>query len=311
MKKLSVVIPCFNSEYTLKRVVDETIQVIEKIEIYDFEIILVNDGSKDNTFAIISSLCNYSNRIIGINLSQNFGQHSAMMAGHSISSGNIIVHSDDDGQTPIDELPKLLDKLDEGYDMVCAKYDIKQNSYFQNIGTKINKLMAYYLIGKPKHVHFSNLWICKSFIVKEAIKCKNPYPYLAGIYLGVTKNIAMVPATHRKRLVGKTTYSLKKMISLWLNGFTAFSITPLRIASLLGFIIAIIGFIYMIVLIINKIQNPIIPVGYSSVMSTIIFIGGMIMMMLGMIGEYIGRIYININNKPQFVIKEVVNCDRI
>lgn len=305
--KLSFVIPCYNSENTVKTVVEEIIETVNKLQGYDYEIILVNDYSKDKTLQVIRDICLQNKKVIGINLSMNFGQHSAMQAGYSFVSGDYVIHSDDDGQTPINELPKLLQKFEEGFDMVCAKYQVKHNSIIQNIGTKLNNMMAYYLIDKPKNVHFSNFWICKSFIVKESIKSKNPYPYLAGIFLGITKNIAMVPAIHRERISGKTNYSFKKMISLWLNGFTAFSIKPLRIASLIGFTTAMFGFIYIIILIINKIYYPEIPIGYSSIMSALLFIGGMIMMMLGLIGEYIGRVYINLNNKPQFVIKETLN----
>ena len=307
MIKLSVVIPCYNSMETLKIVVESMRKEIKKMKNYDYEIILVNDGSTDQTLAVIKSFCEKNEKIKGINLSQNFGQASAMLAGYSISTGEVVVHSDDDGQTPIDELHKLLKKLEEGYDMVFAQFDAKKNSFIQNIGTKINNLMAYYLIDKPKGLHMGNFWVCQSFVAKEAVKCRNPYPYLAGIFLQITKNIGTVPTSHKKRLSGKTNYTFRKMISLWLNGFTAFSIKPLRIASILGFLTSIGGFSYLIFIIMKRLQNPEFYTGYTLLAASFFFIGGMIMLLLGMLGEYIGRIYMNINNKPQYAIRESFN----
>lgn len=292
---------------SLQIVVDEILSTMQYLNQYDYEIILVNDCSLDNTMEKIKSLCSNNPQIIGLNLSKNFRQPSAMLAGYSVATGDYVIHSDDDGQTPIDQLPALLEKIQEGFDMVCAKYDSKKNSLIQNLGTKLNNIMAYYLIDKPKDLHFSNFWICRRFVIDEMLKVKNPHPYLTGIILSVTKNIGEAPAIHRKRLIGKTNYTFSKMVSLWLNGFTAFSVKPLRIASILGFFISMLSFTFIIFTIINKMNYPSVPLGYSSIMVTITFIGGLLMMMLGLIGEYIGRIYININNKPQFVIKEYIN----
>ena len=304
--KLSVIIPCYNSEKIIESVVKETIDVITELG-YLYEIILVNDNSSDSTLYEIRKLCKNNINIKGVDFSKNFGQHSAMQAAFTFVTGDIVIYSDDDGQTPINELNKLLLKLDEGYDMVCAKFDVKKNSIIQNLGTKVNNLMAQILIEKPKEVHMGNFWICKQFIVKESIKCQNPYPYLAGVFLGITRNIAMVNTGHRPRKYGKSNYTFSKMFALWLNGFTAFSIKPLRIASLFGLLVSMIGFFYLFYVILNKINNPDLPMGYSSIMSALLIIGGFILIMLGLIGEYVGRIYININNKPQFVIKEIIN----
>lgn len=308
MNKISVVIPCYNSENTLHDVVCETIRTLDGLTDFScYEIILVNDYSKDFTFNTIRDLCNNNKKIIGINLSKNFGQPSATLAGFSVASGDVIVYSDDDGQTPINELPKLLNKLNEGFDMVFAKFTEYKLSPLQKLGSKINNSMSSYLIGKPKHIHMGSFYVCKNFIIKESLKCNNPFPYLAGIVLGITMNMASVPTSHRKRTHGKSNYTIKKLTSLWLNGFTAFSVKPLRIASIVGFLTALIGFIFIIAIIYNKIKYPTVPAGYSSIISAIFFIGGMIMLMLGLIGEYVGRIYLNINKKPQYVIKEKIN----
>ena len=309
MKKLSFIIPCYNSEKTIKTVTNEIIDVVDKLLNYDYEIILINDYSHDNTFQVIREICSLNNKIKGVNFSKNYGQPSATLAGCSISTGDIIVYSDDDGQTPMDELPKLLEKLDRGFDVVFGGFSEKKTSFMQRIGSQINNRMAEILIGKPKDVYMGSFWVCKSYVIEEAILCKNPFPYLAGIILSITRNVVSIPTSHRSRLHGKSNYTLKKMLVLWFNGFTAFSVKPLRIASLIGVCTSFLGFLYMLIIIYDKYRNPAVLVGYSSIMSAVLFVGGMIMMMLGLLGEYIGRIYMNINNLPQYVIKEKINLD--
>lgn len=304
--KLSVVIPCYCSEKSLPDVVSETISVIESRSGVEYEIILVNDGSSDNTFEVIRDLSKNSH-VKGINLARNFGQANAMMAGFACATGDIVIHSDDDGQTPIDSLWLLIDKLEEGYDAVFAKFKQKKNSAFQNFGTYLNNLMANILIGKPKHLHFGNFWVCRGFVIKEVTKCENPYPYIGGLFVKTTLNFGYVETDHRERTYGKSNYTFSKMLSLWLNGFTAFSVKPLRVASFMGIVCAFGGFSFSVYTIIQKLLNPAIPMGYSSLMASILFIGGMIMLMLGLIGEYLGRIYININRIPQYVVREKLN----
>ncbi len=302
--KISIVIPCYKSTKSLPSVVFEIIKTFRSREIVDYEIILVNDGSSDDTYSTIKELSSKNDKIKGISLAKNFGQASAMIAGYHHVTGDYVVHIDDDGQSPVNNLWKLVDKLEEGFDLVFSQYSKKKNSLMQKIGTGINNWMASYLIDKPKDLYFGNFWICRKFVINEVIKCKNPYPYIAGFFLKTTFNMTGLKMEQRERMHGKTNYTFKKMLSLWLNGFTAFSIKPLRIATGFGFICSITGFIAMTYTIILKIQYPEIPAGYSSVIATILFIGGMLMFMLGMIGEYVGRIYLNINQIPQFVIRE-------
>lgn len=308
--KVSFVIPCYRSALTIEIVVKEIKDTISSHSQYDYEIVLVNDCSPDNTFEIITQLCLNDKKIKGINLAKNVGQPSATLAAFANATGNIIVYSDDDGQTPIPEMFKLIDKLNEGYDIVFAKFKEKQNSWFQNLGSKLMNATNSYLLDKPKHIHFGNFWISRKFVIEEAIKCKNPYPHIGGLLARTTLNMTDVPVDHRKRMSGKSTYTLKKMISLWLNGFTAFSVKPLRIATVMGFICSCIGFIYTLYIIVMKFKYPSIPMGYSSIMSVLLFVGGMLMLLLGMIGEYIGRIYMNINNSPQYVIRDALNTEQ-
>lgn len=303
---VSFVIPCYRSEVTLPPVIDEIKSAMEALKKYDFEVILVNDCSPDNTWGTITNLVKENKNITGINFSKNFGQHSGLMAGIREAKGDYVVCLDDDGQTPANEVGKLLEKLDEGYDAVYASYAHKKHSAFRNFGTFMNEKMTEKMLGKPKELFVSSYFGVKKFVASEMVKYENAYPYVIGLVLRSTKNIANVEVNHRQREVGTSGYTFSKLLNLWINGFTAFSVKPLRIATGFGAFVATAGFIYAIYTVIKKFVVPDVPLGYSALMTAILIIGGMMMLMLGMIGEYIGRMYISMNNSPQYVIKEKI-----
>ncbi len=309
MKKISFVIPCYRSEKTLPHVVNEIDEKMKTMENYSYEIILVNDCSPDNTLATIRRLCEEKNYIKGISFSRNFGQHSALMAGLRHTDGDYIVCLDDDGQTPADEVDRLIGRLEEGYDAVYAKYEHKQHSAFRNLGSRVNELMTRIMLEKPHDLYLSSYFAVRRFVVEDMIRYENSYPYVIGLVLRATKNITNVEVNHREREEGNSGYTLKKLFGLWFNGFTAFSVKPLRLATAVGGCSAAVGFLYGIYTIIKRLVNPNVPMGFSSTMAAIVFFGGMIMVMLGLIGEYIGRIYISMNNSPQYVIRETINVD--
>lgn len=309
MKKVSFVIPCYRSENTIAHVVAEISEKMKELTQYEYEIILVNDCSPDNTFESIRKLCQEDSHIKGISFARNFGQHAALMAGLRHSAGDYVVCLDDDGQTPADEVDKLLSKLEEGFDAVYAKYEHKQHSSFRNMGSKVNELMTRTMLGKPKELYISSYFAVRRFVVEDMIRYENSYPYVIGLVLRATKNITNVVVNHREREEGNSGYTLKKLMGLWFNGFTAFSVKPLRIATIIGGCSAGVGFLYGIYTIIKKFVVNGAPMGYSALMSALVFFGGMIMLMLGLIGEYIGRIYISMNNSPQYVIRERVNVN--
>lgn len=309
MKKVSFIIPCYRSEKTIFHVVAEITDKMRQMARYEYEIILVNDCSPDGTFASIRRLCEENRNVKGISFARNFGQHAALMAGLRHAGGDYVVCLDDDGQTPADEVDKLLDKLEEGYDAVYAKYEHKHHSGFRNLGSKINELMTRVMLDKPADLFISSYFAVRRFVVEDMIRYENSYPYVIGLVLRATKNITNVVVQHRDREEGTSGYTLKKLLGLWLNGFTAFSVKPLRIATAIGGFSAGIGFIYGIFTIIKRLVNPDVPVGFSSTMAALVFFGGMIMVMLGLIGEYVGRIYISLNNSPQYVIRERLNIE--
>ena len=213
-EKVSFVIPCYNSSLTLEKVVAEIRDTMEKLNKYTWEIILVNDCSPDNTFQVIEKLCTRYTNICGVNLAKNFGQHGALMAGFHQVKGDILVCLDDDGQTPADEVGRLLDKIEAGEDVVYASYAHKRHSLFRNFGSFVNEKMAQFLLGKPKELYVSSYFAARRFIVDEMLKYENAYPYVIGLVLRTTKKISNVPVNHRQREIGESGYTLSKLLAL-------------------------------------------------------------------------------------------------
>lgn len=306
-KLVSFVIPCYRSAATLPGVIEEIRRKMGKIENYVYEVVLVNDCSPDNTFDIIKKLCRENEHIIGIDLAKNFGQHSALMAGFHYVKGDIVICLDDDGQTPADEADKLLRGIEEGADVVYAKYNHKHHSSFRNWGSHVNELMTRVMLGKPRDLYISSYFAARRFVVDEMIRYEYAYPYVIGLVLRTTKNIINVEVEHRDRQAGVSGYTLGKLLNLWFNGFTAFSVKPLRIATVTGVCCALAGFLYGGYTILKKIfiNPPGLVTGFSALMSVLVFMGGMLMIMMGLVGEYMGRMYISMNNSPQFVIREI------
>ncbi len=304
---LSYVIPCYCSAKTISSVVDEIDLTMRKMSShFDYEIVLVNDGSPDNTDVIISNLARAKKYITSVNLARNFGQHAALMAGLKQTRGDIVVCLDDDGQTPADEVNKLIDKLDEGYDVVYASYPNKQHSTFRNLGSRLNGKMLVSMLNKPKDLYVSSYFVARRYVIDEMLRYENCYPYIMGLVLRTTKRICNVPVNHRDRKEGESGYSLGKLLNLWLNGFTSFSIKPLRMALYFGMVSAVLGFLFLVYIVINYFLNRGTPLGWSSTTAIILIMSGVILVVLGLIGEYVGRIFMCTNSTPQYVVREVI-----
>lgn len=305
MKKISYVIPCYRSEKTISYVVEGITTVMQQYkERYSYEIILVNDCSPDNTYDTICSLAKENEHIIGVNLAKNFGQQGALMAGFSRVSGDLVFCLDDDGQTDPSEIPKIIGKYEEGYDVVYARYKKKKHSAFRNFGSRVNDWMATVMVGKPKDLYASSFYIAERYVIDEVIKCENPYPYILGLILRTTQSITNVDVIHQERMEGRSGYTFAKLLGLWMNGFTAFSVLPLRIAMVVGLVTSFLAIVFMIAIIINKLMSPEVPMGWSSLASILLFVSGIMMCMMGLLGEYIGRLYVTQNKAPQYVIRE-------
>lgn len=307
--KISFVIPCYKSEKTISNVVEEIINTVTSHG-DEYEIVMVSDNSPDNVYNVIKKMCAADLRLKGAELSKNFGQHSALMASYSMCTGDII-SVDDDGQIPICNTYDLIEKISEGYDVVYAKYEDNKYNIFRRFGSKINSLMMETLINKPKEITVTSFFAAKRYVIDEMLKYKNAYPFVMGLVFRTTNKIANVHVKHRNRINGKSGYTFTKLISLWMNGFTAFSVKPLRLATIIGCLCAFVGFVVGIIMIVRKLINPDIAAGYTSLIAVMLFLGGLTMLMLGLIGEYIGRIYISLNNSPQYVIRDSINTAEI
>ena len=310
MHNISFVIPCYCSTKTLPKVVDEITQAMQLRAEDNYQIVLINDCSPDETYAVIQGLAKSDCHILGIDLAKNFGQHAALMAGFHYVDGSIVVCLDDDGQTPADEVGSLIDKITEGFDVVYASYTQSQQNLFRTWGSRLNKKMTEIMLGKPKELSVTSYFAMKHFVVDEVLRYQNCYPYIIGLVLRSTKRIANVPVHHRMREEGQSGYNLHKLLSLWLNGFTSFSVKPLRVATYAGCICAMLGFFYLLYIIANFFLVHSAPLGWSSIVAILLILGGLILLVLGMIGEYVGRIYMCMNATPQYVIREVTrnNC---
>ena len=305
-KLLSFVIPCYRSAHTIGTVVKELEETVAaRADEYDHEIILVNDGSPDNTAEAIRGLCGAYDSIVFVDLSRNFGQHGAIMAGFHHVRGDIVICLDDDGQTPACECFKLIDKIAEGYDIAFAEYASRKMNWFRNLGSRFNTWCNHYFYDQPKDLTCNSYYACQRFVVDAALQYPNPFPYITGLLFQSVSRYCNVPVNHRARLEGESGYTLKKLISLWVSGVTAFSIKPLRFANYIGWIIAGVGFVSALVTIIRKLMDPSIQAGWASTISIILGLGGLTIALLGVIGEYIGRIYLSINRYPQFVVRSV------
>jgi len=300
---ISIVIPCYNSEKTIGNVVDEIIETLSAR--LTFEIILVNDGSTNELWRIICTLVDKYPKIVkGIRFAKNFGQHAALMAGYRATVGDVIVQMDDDGQSNPQGIFDLLAKIDEGYDVVYAKYPHAKKSLFRKMGSDFNRRMSIALIGMPKDISPMSFSAYRRFVIDEMIRYDKPYPYVGGLTFRATNNMCNVEIEHRERASGKSNYNLRKLVKLWLNGFTAFSVKPLEVASVLGFILSIGGFIYALYVIISRLAGVDYLEGWSSLIALTLILDGFILIMIGLVGEYIGRMYISLNNAPQYVIRD-------
>lgn len=309
---ISVAIPCYKSEKTIESVVNEIRDTITKDGRYDYQIILVNDYPFDNTFSVIERLCAEDPKIVGVNLSRNFGQTSAKLAALTYVKGDVLVYMDDDGQHPAEGIIPLAEKVLEGYDVVYAYFKNKQHSLFKRITSKLNAKMSELNGTRVKGVHVSSFYAISRFAVDAYEGYNSPFPSMMGYLNTMIGKTTEIEMPHRARMAGHSNYSLDKLLKLWLNGFTNFSTKPLRFIAFTGIAFAILGFLGGLGVVITKVTMMILgqnmEAGYASIMATLLFIGGLILLALGFIGEYIGRIYMTLSNLQQYRVREVINA---
>lgn len=307
--KISVVIPCYNSEATIERVVELVMTEINKLPGYSCEFVLVNDCSpRDNTYGAIKKLAAKYPNVKGVNLLRNFGQHNALMCALHYTDGDYVLGMDDDLQTHPSQISKLVAKIEEGYDMVYGVYPKRKNSLIKNFTSWLNKVSSRVLLERPKDIVSSNFWILTRQIRDELVKYDSYNPYIDALFYRTTHNIGNVEIEHFERAVGTSNYTFKKLVRLWL-AYWNYSVVPLRIASFLGGISAAGGFLAAIVVLIKKLIEPTITVGWSSTVIIMVVFFGLVLMVLGIIGEYLGKMIMILNRAPQFIIRETVNIE--
>lgn len=302
--RVSIVIPVYRGATSIGALVDTLIESLSPL--YTLEIILVNDCSPDNSEEICIRLFTvYPSIVKFYSLAKNVGEHNAVMAGLNKCTGEWIVIMDDDFQNPVSEVIKLVSFASEHtYDVVYTWYERKKHSFLRNTGSRINNSVATILLKKPRKLYLSSFKAINRFLVNEIITYTLPYAYIDGLILGITSNIGQLLVEHRPRVQGRSSYTVKKLISLWMNMFTNFSVIPLRIAMSVGFIFALVGFILGMEIVYEKIVNPALPVGFAFLAFAITIFSGIQLIAIGMMGEYLGRMFLAQNKKPQFTIRK-------
>ena len=309
MITVSIAIPCYKSSDTIEKVVSEIIRAFEEQEKYDYQIILVNDYPADQTFSIIKRLCQNDRKIIGLNLSKNFGQTSAKMAAIPYAKGDVLVFMDDDGQHPVEGIFALADKILEGYDIVYAYFKNKKHSLFKRITSRIHSKLCEINGIKKKGIHISSFFAVSKFAIDTFREYDSPFPSMGAYLNSVSDKATEIEMPHKERAGGKSGYTFKKLWNLWLNSYTNFSITPLRFIMAGGCIISLIGFVMGLVKFIIKLITPQLYIGYSTETVLLLLIGGLILLAVGFVGEYIGRIYMTISHIKPYKIREAVNAE--
>ena len=285
-------------------------QEMDRLGRREYEFVLVDDCSPDDgeTMAALMGLVRDYACVKVVELAKNAGQHNAVMAGLNEGSGEVFIAMDDDMQTHPSQLGKLLDEFDKGYDIVYGYYEHKEHSKFRNFGSYVNYMTVRILLKKPKDMKTSSFWVIRKFVRDYAVEYKSAYTHLQGLFLRTTRNISSVPIQHFKREVGTSNYTLKKLIKLWSN-ILGFSIVPLQMATYTGFFFSLIGILAAIGGIILKFVRPATYIGWPSMMATICFFSGLNLMFMGIIGEYVGRIFLGMSKNPQYVVRQVHHKD--
>lgn len=306
--EISTVIPVYRSAETLGELYRRLSTVLDTLT-DSWEIILVNDGSPDHSWDALKELSSNDNRVISINLMRNFGQHNAVMCGLSHCRGKLVVTMDDDLQHPPEEIPRLKKAMDEATaDVVVASYYTdKKHSLFRNTGTFLAKQMFFYTLGIPKHLDMTSFRIIRQEIVTEVARFNSSRPRVGLILFSITRNIVNVTTEHHPRKHGRSGYSLPRLISTFLDNILNYSSLPLRLSSYAGLLTACISFFLAIYYLLSYFSGTIQVSGFATIVLLLLFFSGLILMTLGITGEYLIRIVRSAEYNPQFVVRDKMN----
>lgn len=302
---LSFVIPLYNSAETIGPLV----KTIEALQVPGgHEIILVNDGSRDATRQVCQRLVTEARiPILVVEHARNFGEHNAVLTGWRQARGAHIVNLDDDGQNPPEEAVRLWEHASRnGLDVVFGHYEVKQHAAWRNWGSRLTTWMTDWALDKPKGFYLSSFRCVSAFVAREVSANTGPFPYLDGLILQVTQRIGSLSVSHRERLTGQSGYTLRRLLRLWLSAFVNFSVMPLRLATVLGLGMAAAGFLALGVVSYWWWTGSGPAFGWGSLMAALLVFSGVQLVILGLVGEYLGRMFITINQRPQSVVREVI-----
>ena len=307
----SIIVPCYKSAETIEKVVETTVMEMNKMGRGDLEFVLVNDCSPDNgaTIAKLKELAQKYSYVKVVDLAKNSGQHNAVMAGLRMASGDVFISMDDDMQTRPSELHKMFKAFDEGWDVVYGAYAQKKENVFRLMGSWVNKMCSVVFLNRPKDLRSSSFWIIRKYVRDSIVEYEGAHAYLLGLILRATSSITCVEVEHFEREVGSSGYNLKALIKLWSN-IIGFTIKPLRIVMYGGTGISVASILYAVYIIIRKLVSPHIEAGWASIMVAVFFSLGVELFFIGLIGEYVGRTYMNLNKEPQYVIKKTYNLEK-
>lgn len=301
---VSVVVPVYRSADCLPELVARVDGALRP-HFTAFELILVNDCSPDASWQAIDDLAARHDFVVGVNLRKNVGQDNAIMAGLHEATGDAVIIMDDDLQHDPDDIPRLVAALGPGVDVVYATFEEKLQAWWKNAGSWFNGRVAVVVLGKPPDVYMSPYKAIRQDVVREIVRYDGPFTYVDGIIFAITGAITQVPATHHTRFAGHSNYNLIRSIRVWLKLATGFSVIPLRIATIMGGAIALLSFVMASYFLIQALVLERIPEGYPSLIVSVFFLGGIQLVALGALGEYIGRIFLTQNRTPQFSVKTV------
>ncbi len=299
---VSIVIPVYNSAANLRPLIDRLIDVLESLK-HSFEIVCVDDGSRDDSWNLLCELQReHPGQIVAIQLMRNFGQHNALMCGFRHTQGSLVVTIDDDLQHPPEELPKLLAAIEDGgHDLVYGNADRRQHRAWRNVGSLL--VNAAYRLMFRTNVSISAFRVMRRELLDAIFPYTLNYTFVDGLFAWNTQRIGEVTVDHHPRLTGRSGYCFSKLVVLALNLFTNFSLLPLQLVSLLGFFAATSGLVAGSYYLMRYFQDSIVIPGYASTIMSILVLGGIQLLSLGIIGEYLGRLHLNVNRKPQYTIR--------
>lgn len=303
---LSIVVPVYRGAATVGKLV-EALSALKPAG--GIEIVLVNDGSPDDSGDVCRRLAETAIvPLTYIEHARNFGEHNAVLTGLRHARGAYIINMDDDLQNPPEEVIRLYDHARlGGWDVVYTRYARKEHEGWRNLGSKFANKVADSLLDKPKGLYLSSFRCMSALVAKEVVKYTGPYPYIDGLIMQVTQRIASIEVAHYPRAEGRSNYTMRRLIRLWLNLATNFSILPLRFATMAGVAMGALGFLLALVVVIEALFF-VTPSGWASMMVLILLVSGAQFMMLGLLGEYVGRAFLSANGKPQGVVREVIQA---